>query len=148
MGSMNFKEILELLKTFDKSSLTALKISEGEFSLLLERTRTEQIVEKPATVCKPPVESSQDLSEDAPDDDTVKVTSPIVGTYFEAPQPGATPFVTKGQRVSKGDVLCVIEAMKLVNEIKSPVDGVVSKINVKNGQLMSYGDVIMELSNV
>jgi acetyl-CoA carboxylase biotin carboxyl carrier protein len=68
------------------------------------------------------------------------VASPIVGTFFRAPAPDAVPFVEVGARVKKGQVLCVIEAMKLMNEIESEMDGVIARILVENGHPVEYGE--------
>lgn len=67
------------------------------------------------------------------------IKSPLVGTFYRAPSPGAPPFVEEGDRVSKGQVLCIIEALKVMNEIESDVDGKVVKILVENGQPVEYG---------
>lgn len=72
-----------------------------------------------------------------------EVKAPIVGTYYAAPAPGKPPFVTVGQRVKKGDVIMIIETMKLMNEIQSDIDGVVSKILVKDGQAVEFDQPIM-----
>ncbi len=79
--------------------------------------------------------------------DTRKVTSPIVGTFYAAADPDAKPFVTVGQKVSKGDVLCIIEAMKMMNEIEAEADGVVVRAPVKNGQLVEFGQVLFEMED-
>jgi acetyl-CoA carboxylase biotin carboxyl carrier protein len=68
------------------------------------------------------------------------VKSPIVGTFYRSPEPGAAPFVELGARVKKGQVLCIIEAMKLMNEIESEYDGEVAKVYVENGQPVQYGE--------
>jgi len=82
-------------------------------------------------VATPPVDDSVDLA---------VVTSPIVGTLYRAPEPGATPFVDVGGRVRKGQVLCIIEAMKLMNEIESEYEGEIARIYVENGQPVQYGE--------
>jgi len=79
----------------------------------------------------PPIDDSVDLA---------VVTSPIVGTFYRAPEPGAPAFVEAGARVRKGQVLCIIEAMKLMNEIESEYDGEVAKVYVENGQPVQYGE--------
>ncbi|MEW6571100.1 MAG: acetyl-CoA carboxylase biotin carboxyl carrier protein [Nitrospirota bacterium] len=70
----------------------------------------------------------------------VTVTSPIVGTFYRAPAPDANPFVEVGSKVSKGQVLCIVEAMKLMNEIESDIEGIVVKILIENGQPVEYGE--------
>lgn len=82
---------------------------------------------------------------EAPKEDTsryVEVKAPIVGTFYRAPSPEAEPFVKEGDMVKKGQVLCIIEAMKLMNEIESEVSGVVRKILVSNGEPIEYGQVL------
>jgi acetyl-CoA carboxylase biotin carboxyl carrier protein len=73
------------------------------------------------------------------------VKSPIVGTFFRSPEPGAAPFVNQGDTVKKGQVLCIIEAMKLMNEIDSEYEGVVTNIYVENGQPVQYGERIFAI---
>jgi acetyl-CoA carboxylase biotin carboxyl carrier protein len=86
----------------------------------------------------------KELKEKAPQIDTGKglitITSPIVGTLYRAPAPGAAPFVEVGTKVKKGQVICIIEAMKLMNEIESEVDGEVVRILVENGNPVEYGE--------
>ena len=75
----------------------------------------------------------------------VEVKSPMVGTFYRAPAPGAEPFVKIGDRVRKGQTLCIIEAMKLMNEIECEVDGVVVDISTENAQPVEYGEVLMHI---
>ena len=74
------------------------------------------------------------------------MTSPIVGTFYAAPSPDAQPFVRVGDRVKKGQVLCIVEAMKLMNEIESDVDGTISEIYPKNGQPVEYGEPLFAIA--
>ena len=76
---------------------------------------------------------------------TEMVKAPLVGIFYEAPAPGEEPFVKEGQKVKKGDVLCVIEAMKMMNELKADVDGTVKKVDVKNGDAVEFGQVLFEV---
>jgi len=78
-------------------------------------------------------------------DDSVEVHSPIVGTFYSAPSPDAAPFVHVGSRVSKGQTLCIVEAMKVMNEIESEFDGEVMEIVVTNGQPVEYGEVLFRV---
>jgi acetyl-CoA carboxylase biotin carboxyl carrier protein len=78
----------------------------------------------------------------------VRIESPMVGTFYRAPQPGAPPFVEEGDGVAAGQTLCILEAMKLLNEIKTEVEGVVRKIHVQNGQAVEYGQLLFELEPV
>jgi acetyl-CoA carboxylase biotin carboxyl carrier protein len=81
----------------------------------------------------------------APAEELHVVTSPIVGTFYAAPSPDAPPFVAVGDRVRKGQVLCIVEAMKLMNEIESDADGVVAEIHPRNAQPVEYGEALFSL---
>jgi len=78
----------------------------------------------------------------------VRVEAPMVGTFYRAPQPGSPPFVEEGQPVSAGQTLCVLEAMKLMNEVKAEVEGIVRAIHVENAQPVEYGQLLFELEPV
>ncbi|HXH24969.1 MAG TPA: acetyl-CoA carboxylase biotin carboxyl carrier protein [Vicinamibacterales bacterium] len=93
-----------------------------------------------ATPAPAPAEPAPVLAPADDDVDLAIVKSPIVGTFYRSPEPGAAPFVEVGQRVRKGQVLCIIEAMKLMNEINADCDGEVVKIYVENGQAVQYGE--------
>lgn len=75
------------------------------------------------------------------------VRSPLVGVFYAAPAPGEAPFVKEGQSVCRGDVICLVEAMKMMNEIKAPSDGVIKKILVENGETVSYNQPLAELGD-
>jgi acetyl-CoA carboxylase biotin carboxyl carrier protein len=77
----------------------------------------------------------------------LEVKSPMVGTYYSAPEPGAKPYLTVGDRISKGQILCIIEAMKIMNEIESEFDGVVKEILAQNSHPVEYGQVLFRIDN-
>jgi acetyl-CoA carboxylase biotin carboxyl carrier protein len=97
---------------------------------------SEQTIAAPAA----PVSSTP-----VPDDKTVYVKSPIVGTYYECASPGSPPFVKAGDRVSAGQVLCIIESMKLMNEIESDVSGIVIDKLIENGRPVEYGESLFAI---
>src|SRR5262249_30986299 len=78
----------------------------------------------------------------------VRVEAPMVGTFYRAPQPGAPPFVEEGQPVAAGQTLCILEAMKLMNEVKADVDGIVRSILVENAEPVEFGQLLFELEPV
>ena len=80
-----------------------------------------------------------------PADGTIRVESPMVGTFYRAPEPGAEPFVEEGDPVAPGQTLCILEAMKLMNEVKADIEAVVRKVCVENAQPVEYGQVLFEL---
>ena len=85
----------------------------------------------------------------APEQDgIVRVEAPMVGMFYRAPEPGAAPFVQEGETVQSGQTLCILEAMKLMNEIKSDVDGVVRAIHVRNAEPVEFGQLLFELEPV
>ncbi len=85
------------------------------------------------------VATSVDSKEQNEDTDYTYVTAPLVGTFHQSPSQDAKPFVEVGQRVSKGDKLCIVEAMKVMNEITAPQDGIVKEVLVKEGQMVEFG---------
>jgi len=89
-----------------------------------------------------PGSESQDEAEEGADSGLLEVTSPMVGTFYSSPAPDADPYVGVGKRVGNGTVLCIIEAMKLMNELESEVEGTVAKIMVENAQPVEYGQVL------
>ncbi|MFQ5536738.1 MAG: acetyl-CoA carboxylase biotin carboxyl carrier protein [Gemmatimonadota bacterium] len=82
----------------------------------------------------------------APASNLIEITSPMVGTFYRAPAPDAPPYVEKGSRISKGDTLCIIEAMKLMNELEAEVDGTIVEILVENAQPVEYGQALFRVS--
>ena len=104
---------------------------------------------EPAPVTAPSDEAQATQPAGEPfSDGLVKVEAPMVGTFYRAPEPGAAPFVEEGDVVSTGQTLCILEAMKLMNEIKSDVDGVVRTIHVRNAEAVEYGQLLFELEAV
>jgi len=152
---LNFKEILELIDKVSDSGLGAVEIETSGVRLRMEGKPSEQVVvrEVPAaapaqvTIAAPqaatpvvpaaaePAKDTEDL-----DSDLHVITSPIVGTFYSAPNPETAPFVKVGDRISKGSVLCIVEAMKLMNEIESDVSGTIARIFPQNGQPIEYGE--------
>ena len=85
----------------------------------------------------------------APRDDTLlRIESPMVGTFYRAPSPGAAPFVSEGDPVAVGQTLCILEAMKLMNEVKAETEGIVRAIHARNAEAVEYGQLLFELEPV
>ncbi|ARM30213.1 acetyl-CoA carboxylase biotin carboxyl carrier protein [Prosthecochloris sp. HL-130-GSB] len=96
-----------------------------------------QPVQAPEQPAAPPAKTA--------DDDLIEIRSPIVGTFYRSPSPDSDPFVNNGNRVQKGDILCIIEAMKLMNEIEAEVSGNIVDILIENGQPVEYDQVLFLL---
>ena len=125
---MTNQEVLELLERFERSSLYTMKLSTGVFSLELSRGAGTQA---PAPVQPEP----QAMAEaDA------AITSPLAGVFYAAAAPDSQPYVRVGETVSKGQTLCLLEAMKMMNEVPAPCDCVITQVLVENGTLAAYGE--------
>jgi len=149
---MDKEFIKELLELVNSSSLTKFELKTDEFEIKIEKEppkvlHTDEQPEEGAKV-PAPVKPSEFKSEkilppaedvETPEEKLHVIKSPLVGTFYRAPAPGAPPFVEEGDIVSPGQVLCIIEALKVMNEIESDVRGKVVKILVENGQPVEYG---------
>ena len=137
---MELETLFQLMDRFSRSDLSALEWRQGEDAVVLKREMTAA----PAAV--PAVQASAPSSNAAPaEDDAELVTAPMVGTYYAAASPDEAPFVKVGQKVNKGDVLCIIEAMKMMCEITAQYDGVVAEILAENGQAVGFGAPLLRL---
>ena len=136
MDLRKLKTLIDLLK---ESGVAELEFTEGRDRVRIVNRPTDpmpvQPTAKTAAATPAPV-SSEDDSEEQEEKETIN--SPMVGTFYRAPSPGAAPFVTVGQKVKAGDTVCIVEAMKLLNEIEAEKDGVIEKILVENGDPVEY----------
>ncbi|HEB75632.1 MAG TPA: acetyl-CoA carboxylase biotin carboxyl carrier protein [Nitrospirae bacterium] len=136
---MNLDEIRALIDLLKDTDISEIEIEREGVKVRLRREKQQQepsveVVEKRVAIPEAPSVEPEDTSH------LFTVTSPIVGTFYSAPSPDAEPFVEVGSRVKVGQVLCIIEAMKLMNEIESEVEGTVVRILVENGQSVEYGE--------
>jgi acetyl-CoA carboxylase biotin carboxyl carrier protein len=133
------EKIKELLKSLESTSVEEIELETEGFKLKAKFKRESRAAE--ALGKTPTLESPQPAEEkvEEPQKEYFVVESPMVGTFYRAPSPGAEPFVKEGDYVEKGQTLCIIEALKVMNEIESEVSGVVRKILVENGQPVEYG---------
>lgn len=136
---MDIRKIKKLIELLEESNLAELEIREGEASVRISRYG-------PAAAPAAPVAAPPTPAPETPAEAQVQVLpeghvvhSPMVGTFYQAPSPGSNPFVQIGQEVQTGDVLCIIEAMKMLNQIESDVAGTVKAILGENGQPVEYG---------
>jgi len=138
---MNFEEIKELILLLDKSSLAELELHSDDFRLNLRKSVSNTRVTAD-TGDDDLQSSSSDPAAVIEAENMAEVTAPMVGTFFAAASPDALPFVKAGDRVTTGQTLCIVEAMKLMNEIKAEVSGMVTDVLVSNGEPVEYGQVI------
>lgn len=162
---MDIEKIIQLIDKVSEAPITSLNIEEGSLKISIEKnngvmqtvTSPVQVVPEMTVLPKAPVQPSvlaESLSgqEDKPssadseaEESFQTITSPIVGVFYAASSPQKAPFVKVGDRVSKGQVVGIIEAMKLMNEIESEVDGEIVQILVNNGEAVEYGQPLFKV---
>lgn len=157
---MDIKKIKSLIRMVEDSQVSEVSIQEGEFSIRIRKedrnapaasTSVPHVVTLPAAAPVQPSATQPAPSTPAPAPQEEPVDgyvqkSPIVGTFYTAPSPDASPYVNVGDTVSKGQTLCIIEAMKIMNEIEAEVDGRVEKIVAKNATAVEYDQPLFIIS--
>lgn len=142
---MEFNELKELIDLFSKSSIDELDLEQKGLTLKLAKKKETVVAAAPAAVAAGPAPvvaaepAAAPAAEVNEDEGLVFVTSPIVGTFYRAPNPNSDPFVKVGSNIHQGQTLCIVEAMKLMNEIQADYDGEIVKILVENGQGVEFG---------
>ena len=152
---MDIRKVKKLIELLDESGIAEIEITEGEESVRISRYASGPAVMAapapvPAAAAAAPAPapaaaaSSADAPSpaEAPEEDGYEVTAPMVGTFYAASSPGAAPYVQVGDRINEGDTLCIIEAMKMMNQIEADVSGVVKSIRLQNGEPVEFGQVM------
>jgi len=156
---MTVEEIRELIRLATETGVAELEVQRGQDRVRIRRAAfTDQEITIPAppsavrsaaaNSAAGPFDASREKPEKPSDPNLILVKSPIVGTFYEGPAPDAPPFVTVGERVQPGKVLCIIESMKLMNEIEAEISGVVESRLVMNGQPVEYGEALFAIRAV
>ena len=144
---MDLRKLKKLIDLVEESGISELELTEGEESVRI--SRQGQVVQQPQQYSipqqpTPPLQNQAPTAsaeaEDIVQDAGHALTSPMVGTFYRSSSPEADPYVEVGSSVKKGDTLCIIEAMKLLNEIEADRDGIVKKIMVENAQPVEFGE--------
>ena len=137
---MDFDRIQRLIDMVEASNISGLKVEDKGLKVEIQKQAESAVVSVPAPVAEPvPVAAVPEETKAEEDAGLVSVKSPMVGTFYVASGPEASPYVQVGKAVQKGDVLCVVEAMKLFNEIESELSGTVEKVLVENASPVEYG---------
>jgi len=145
---VDISQIRKLIRLLQASDVTEIEVTEGDQTVRISRREHVVTVPQVQTVMAAPLAATPQtapvatpLTPPAPVEESGEhiVKSPMVGTFYRAPSPEADPFVNEGAKVRKGDILCIIEAMKLMNEIEAEYDGVVEEILVDNASPLEYG---------
>ena len=154
---MDLRKLKTLIDLVSESGVAELEITEGDDRVkIVNRVGAAPVA--PAVIATPVVASAAPAAAPAPAvaaepaaapvaaEDTRTINSPMVGTFYRAPSPGAKPFADVGQKVKAGDTVCIIEAMKLLNEIETEYDGVIKEILVENGQPVEFGQPLFVIA--
>ena len=149
---MDIRKVKKLIEMLEESQLNEIEIKEGEESVKLVKATTvpiqEQIVTSniaataPQPVAMNEVTSVESDTKESTDPETISgktIDSPMVGTFYAAPNPGAKDFVSVGDKISEGDVLCIIEAMKMMNEVKADSSGIIKQVLIENAEPVEFG---------
>ncbi len=155
---MNKKDILELMEKLDDSSLAELSLKDGEFELTIKKTAAQGQISYAegagagyqasvqAGTTGEPVQAGVEGPSGVDTYETI--TAPIVGTFYRAPSPDSPPFVEEGSEVDEGDTLCVIEAMKVMNELEAEFPCRIHRVLVENQQMVEYGTPLFEVERL
>ena len=144
----NIDEIKELMALLEDSSLAVLEVEQGDNKVRLEKPAAVVSAAAPVAAPLAPAAPAAPVAAPAaaPAADSGKtINAPIVGVFYAAPSPTADPYVSVGKRVKKGDVVCIIEAMKCMNEIQAEEDGEITAVLAANGELVEYGQPLFSI---
>ncbi|MDH3374776.1 MAG: acetyl-CoA carboxylase biotin carboxyl carrier protein [Gammaproteobacteria bacterium] len=148
---MDIRKVKKLIELLDESGIAEIEITEGEESVRISRYSQNAPAAAPAPVAVTAPAAAAPAAPTAatpapppaePEDDGYMVAAPMVGTFYASSSPGAAPYVQVGDRINEGDTLCIIEAMKMMNQIEADVSGVVKSIRVQNGEPVEYGQTL------
>ena len=154
---MTLKELKEMINLMEEHNLSELEVEKEGLKIRLKRGPSGKVVSETIQMSgatpsislshsqSMPAVGQQMARETVEEANVIIIRSPMVGTFYSAPAPDAAPYVAKGKRVNEGDVLCIIEAMKLMNEIKSDVSGLLSEILVENGQPVEFDQPLFKI---
>jgi len=147
---MDIRKVKKLIELLDESGIAEIEITEGEESVRISRYSQHAPAAAAAVapvaaapVAAPPPAAVPDAPPAEVEEEGFQVAAPMVGTFYAASSPGAAPYVQVGDRVKEGDTLCIIEAMKMMNQIEADVSGVIKSIRVQNGEPVEYGQTLI-----
>ena len=149
---MDIRKVKKLIELLDESGIAEIEITEGDDAVRISRYAPQvaapvaaampAVAAAPAAAAAPVQAPSSPLAMAEAEEDGHVVTAPMVGTFYNASSPGSPPFVQVGDRVEVGDTLCIVEAMKMMNQIEAEVSGTIKSIRVQNGEPVEYGQIL------
>lgn len=148
---MDIRKIKKLIELLEESGINELEIQEGEESVRISRGGGTQVAPQPAApqpaapAPAPEAAPEPEKQAPAPEPEGHPVRSPMVGTFYNAPSPDAPPFVEEGQVVQAGDVLCIVEAMKMMNQIEADKSGTIKAVLVENGEPVEFDQPLFSI---
>jgi len=142
---MDIRKIKKLIEMLQDSDLTEIEVQEGEESVRIVRGSNQSFEVKATPISPPLVGASGENNKVLANESGSLIKSPIVGTFYRKPAPDKPPFVEIGSQVNAGDVVCIVEAMKMMNEIKSEFTGKVSAINVEDGEPVEFDQSLIAI---
>ena len=148
---MDLRKIKKLIEMLQESDLNEIEVKEGEESVRINRKKESIIHTSIPSVSEKtsaPNNDGDHIDESMNSENYEKILSPMVGTFYRSPAPGKPPFVEIGQRVKKGDTICIIEAMKMMNQVKSEFDGKIVDIKVENGQPVEFNESLVSIETI
>ena len=147
---MDLEKIEGLVKIIENSSLTEFTLKEGDLKITMSKLDHPPVVAAGAPMMAPPMQTAAAAADAAKeeDDEQLFITSPIVGTFYSAPAPDAPAFVKVGDQVKNGQTVCILEAMKLMNEIQSEFDCEIEAVLVSNEQKVEYGQPLFRVKKL
>lgn len=138
----DLKKVKEIIDMMVENDLVELEIAEGESKIHLKRPGSSAPIAAPPMAAAP---AAPTPAASAADDKLVPIKSPIVGTFYATPSPDSPPYVKVGDHVTADTVVCIVEAMKVMNEIKAEITGTIEKVMVPNGQAVEFGHILFKV---
>lgn len=144
---MDIRKVKKLIELLEESGLSEIEITEGEDKVRISRQSTSSVNEVQVIPTQPiNTIDNEVVAENYHNNNFHKIQAPMIGTFYQSSEPEAKAFVKVGDPVSKGDILCIIEAMKMMNQIECDVDGTIERILVQNGDPVEYDEVLFLIS--
>ena len=149
---MDIRKVKKLIEMLESSELEVIEIKEGEESVRVVKKQTETVVSHVTQDQADPVTEKTVIGHSQETLSTIKatdgevITSPMVGTFYAGPSPGAKPFISAGDEIQEGDIVCIVEAMKMMNEIKSDFSGKVTSVLAENSEPVEFGQALFTVA--
>ena len=148
---MDIRKVKKLIELLEESGISEIEIKEGEESVRISRAITSPVMAAPAPVAQvamqqvapAPLAMGKSAEPEPEIEEGTVINSPMVGTYYASPSPGSAAFVSVGQSVKPGDTICIVEAMKILNQIECEISGTIKKLLVDDGQPVEFGQPLM-----